>query len=81
MTDLLLTMLVPLLIMAVALWGAVRRVDVYAALVTGAGEGRFAVEHHAVMFGLLARAVLEVCGESGREIVKAGCLINYNRNR
>jgi len=39
---------------------------------TGAGEGRFAVEHHAVMFGLLARAVLEVCGESGREIVKAG---------
>ena len=39
MTDLLLTMLVPLLIMAVALWGAVRRVDVYDALVTGAGEG------------------------------------------
>lgn len=39
MTDLLLTMLVPLLIMAVALWGAVRRVDVYDALVAGAGEG------------------------------------------
>lgn len=39
MTDLLLTMLVPFLIMAVALWGAVRRVDVYDALVTGAGEG------------------------------------------
>ncbi len=38
----------------------------------GAQGGRFAVEHHAVMFGLMARAVLDVCGNSGRELVKAG---------
>ncbi|NCE65728.1 spore maturation protein [Pseudoflavonifractor sp. 524-17] len=37
--DLLLTMLVPLILAAVALWGTARRVDVYDALVTGAGEG------------------------------------------
>lgn len=37
--DLFLTMLVPLIIMIVAVWGLIRRVDVYDALVTGAGEG------------------------------------------
>lgn len=34
-----LTMLVPLLMAAVALWGLARRVDVYDALATGAGDG------------------------------------------
>jgi spore maturation protein B len=37
--DLLFTMLVPLLMAAAALWGMYRRVDVYDALVQGAGEG------------------------------------------
>ena len=39
MADLLFTMVVPLTICAVALWGAARRVDVYGALVQGAGSG------------------------------------------
>lgn len=39
MMELLLTMLAPLLLLAVALWGLIRRVDVYDALATGAGEG------------------------------------------
>lgn len=39
---------------------------------TGARGGRFEVEHHAVMFGLMAQAILDVCGDSGRELVKAG---------
>jgi len=39
MLDLLCTMIVPLTIACVAVYGAVRRVDVYDALVTGAGEG------------------------------------------
>lgn len=39
MTDLFLTMLMPGIIAIVALWGVVRRVDVYDALITGAGEG------------------------------------------
>ncbi|RHR11111.1 spore maturation protein [Pseudoflavonifractor sp. AF19-9AC] len=39
MTELLFTMLVPFTIAGVALYGAVRRVDVYSALVHGAGEG------------------------------------------
>ena len=34
-----LTMVIPLVMAAVALWGLVRRVDVYDALATGAGEG------------------------------------------
>ena len=34
-----LTMLVPLLLGAVAIWGSARRVDVFEALTTGAGEG------------------------------------------
>ena len=37
--NLALTMLVPCLMAAAALWGMARRVDVYGALVTGAGEG------------------------------------------
>ena len=37
--DLVFTMVVPLVIAAVAVWGMVRRVDVYDALVQGAGEG------------------------------------------
>ena len=37
--NLALTMLVPCLMAAAALWGMARRVDVYDALVTGAGEG------------------------------------------
>ena len=37
--DLLFTMLVPLIMAAVALYGMVRRVDVYDALVQGAGDG------------------------------------------
>lgn len=37
--ELLLTMLVPALMLAVALWGTVRRVDLWGALVDGAGEG------------------------------------------
>ena len=39
MADLLFTMVVPLTICAVALWGAARRVDVYGALVQGVGSG------------------------------------------
>ena len=39
MLGLLFTMVVPLTIAGVALYGAVKRVDVYDALVTGAGEG------------------------------------------
>ena len=39
MTELLFTMLVPFTIAGVALYGAARRVDVYSALVHGAGEG------------------------------------------
>lgn len=39
MTDLFITMLMPGIIAIVALWGVVRRVDVYDALITGAGEG------------------------------------------
>ncbi len=39
MLDLFFTMLVPLTIAGVALYGALRRVDVYDALVSGAGEG------------------------------------------
>lgn len=37
--DLLVTMLVPFLMLAVALWGLVKRVDLWGALVEGAGEG------------------------------------------
>ena len=37
--DLLFTMLVPLIMAAVALYGMARRVDVYDALVQGAGDG------------------------------------------
>jgi spore maturation protein B len=37
--ELLCSMLVPLLLLAVALWGCVRRVDLWSALVDGAGEG------------------------------------------
>jgi spore maturation protein B len=37
--DLLFTMIVPLTVAGVALYGAVRRVDVYSALVSGAGSG------------------------------------------
>lgn len=37
--ELLFTMLVPLIISAVALYGMAHRVDVYAALIQGAGEG------------------------------------------
>lgn len=39
MLELLFTMVVPLTIAGVALYGAVKRVDVYDALVTGAGRG------------------------------------------
>lgn len=39
MSDLIFTMIVPGTIAAVALYGAVRKVDVYDALITGAGEG------------------------------------------
>ena len=39
MLDLLVTMLVPVIIAGVALYGAARRVDVYNALIAGAGEG------------------------------------------
>ena len=39
MLDLLITMVVPLTIAGVALYGAARRVDVYGALIAGAGEG------------------------------------------
>lgn len=37
--DLVFTMVVPLVIAGVAVWGMVRRVDVYDSLVQGAGEG------------------------------------------
>ena len=37
--DLVFTMVVPLTIAGVALYGALRRVDVYSALVSGAGSG------------------------------------------
>ena len=37
--DLMLTMLVPVLILLIALWGLIRRVDLWTALVDGAGEG------------------------------------------
>ena len=37
--DLMLTMLVPVLMLAIALWGLVREVDLWSALVEGAGEG------------------------------------------
>ncbi len=39
MTELIFNMIVPLTIAVVALWGMARRVDVYGALVQGAGEG------------------------------------------
>lgn len=39
MAELFFTMLVPFTIAGVALYGAARRVDVYSALVHGAGEG------------------------------------------
>ena len=50
--DLLVTMLVPLIMAAVALYGMARRVDVYDALVQGAGEG----------LGVLARIVPPLIG-------------------
>lgn len=37
--ELMLTMLVPAIMLAVALWGLARRVDLWSALVEGAGEG------------------------------------------
>ena len=37
--DLFLTMLVPLLMLGIALWGLIRKVDLWAALVEGAGDG------------------------------------------
>ncbi len=37
--DLLFTMLVPALMLVIALWGLVRKVDLWSALVDGAGEG------------------------------------------
>ena len=37
--ELFYAMLVPFLMLAVALWGTVRRVDLWGALVSGAGEG------------------------------------------
>ena len=37
--DLVFTMLVPFLIAVTAIYGMCRRVDVYDALITGAGEG------------------------------------------
>ena len=43
--ELFFTMLVPLIIAAVALYGMARRVDVYDALVQGAGEGPVSYTH------------------------------------
>ena len=37
--DLIFTMLVPIIMLAVALWGLARRVDLWSALVEGAGDG------------------------------------------
>lgn len=37
--DLMLTMLVPIIMLVVALWGLARRVDLWSALVEGAGDG------------------------------------------
>lgn len=37
--DLMLTMLVPALMLVIALWGLVRKVDLWSALVDGAGDG------------------------------------------
>ena len=37
--DLFLTMLVPLLMLSIALWGLIRKVDLWTALVDGAGDG------------------------------------------
>lgn len=37
--DLMLTMLVPMLMLSVALWGLIRKVDLWSSLVEGAGEG------------------------------------------
>lgn len=37
--ELFLTMLVPLLMLGIALWGLIRRVDLWTALVEGAGDG------------------------------------------
>ena len=37
--DLMLTMLVPVIMLAVGLWGLARRVDLWSALVEGAGDG------------------------------------------
>ena len=45
MLDLLVTMLVPFILAGVALYGAGRRVDVYGALVAGAGEGLGTLAH------------------------------------
>lgn len=45
MLELLTTMLVPLLLAGTALYGAARRVDVYGALVAGAGEGLETLVH------------------------------------
>lgn len=50
--TLLLQMLVPLIMAAVALWGMKKRVDVYGALVQGAGEG----------LGVMARLVPAMVG-------------------
>lgn len=54
MLELFITMLVPLILAGVALYGAFRRVDVYAGLVEGAGEGlRTLVKIFPALVGLL----------------------------
>ena len=77
--ELLFTMLVPLILCAVALYGAARRVDVYAALVQGAGQGlETLVRIIPALVGLLtavymlrASGALELLGELAGPLLAA----------
>ena len=69
--ELVFTMLVPFLMLGVALWGLVRRVDLWSALVEGAGEGlQVSLRIVAPLIGLLtavymlrASGALELLGQ------------------
>ncbi len=77
--ELVFTMLVPFLMLGVALWGLVRRVDLWSALVEGAGEGlQVSLRIVAPLIGLLtavymlrASGALELLGQLLEPVLSA----------
>ena len=67
--ELFYAMLVPFLMLAVALWGTVRRVDLWGALVSGAGEGLKGTV--GIVPPLVAPGALELLGQALEPLLSA----------